>query len=568
MTRSLGTEVLLFGIVAVLLGTSSVPAADDLDLDLGDITETHVMVPMRDGKRLSGYLYLPTGKGPWPGVFEQRYASLKGRGTRQMAARLAAEGFGVLHVNFRGAQESEGTWVGYRALAWGKLQDGYDTCEWLAGRDWCTGKIGTFGSSQGGYAQNFLAVTRPPHLVCQYMVDTGLSLYQEGYRIGGTTRPDRFKGMDANCRVPAHNRALLAEWFAHPEYDSFWEAVDCSRHFDRMNVPCFTIGSWYDFMNQGSIASFQGRQHRGGPRSVRQQKLLIGPWLHGRRNKGNRVGELVYPENAAVDVHASMVGWFDHHLKGKPLARESRAPVRYYVMGAVGEADAPGNTWREADDFPPPARTTSYFLQHNARLSLAESDMIDLTGGTGAATSYNSDPRQPRSIPGRGFPGARDASSFDKQDDVLTFTSETLKRPVEWTGSVKVQLYLSSSAPDTDVIVRISDVYPDGRSILLVDYPWRLRYREGFRKQVLMKPGKVNPVRFRIGWMSQIFNAGHRIRVTIASSGAPLYEPNPQTGKPSTIEFPSDARKAINTIHHSARYASRILAPVRVIRSP
>ncbi len=559
--RALGIRLVLFGL-ALLPGASTVNAADDLDF--GDVTETRVMVPMRDGKRLSGYLYLPQDKGPWPGVFEQRYASLTGRGTRLLAAKLASAGYGVLHVNFRGAQESEGTWVGYRALAWGKLQDGYDTCEWLAGRKWCTGKIGTFGSSQGGYAQNYLAVTRPPHLSCQYMVDTGLSLYHEGYRLGGTTRPERFKGMDRNCRVAAHNRALMAEWFEHPEYDEYWEAVDCTRHFGRMNVPCFTIGSWYDFMNQGSVASFQGRQHRGGPASAGRQKLLIGPWLHGRRNKGNRIGELVYPENASVDVHRSMVGWFDHHLKGTPLAAAARPTVRYYVMGAIGEAGAPGNLWREADDFPPTARTTSYFLQHGGGLGLDEPDMTD---GTGAATSYTSDPRHPRSIPGRGFPGARDASGFEKQDDVLTFTSGKLKQPVEWTGAVEVQLYVSSSAADTDVLVRISDVYPDGRSILLVDYPWRMRYREGFRKQVLMKPDRVHPVRFRVGWMSQIFNAGHRIRVTVASTGSPLYEPNPQTGKPETIEFPADARKAINTIHHSSRYSSRILAPVRAARS-
>ena len=556
--RTIVNRLVLAGLVVVLSSVSTVTAADDLDF--GDVTETRVMVPMRDGKRLSGYLYLPKGKGPWPGVFEQRYASLKGKGTRLLAAKLASEGYGVLHVNFRGAQESEGTWVGYRALAWGELQDGYDTCEWLAGRKWCTGKIGTFGSSQGGYAQNFLAVTRPPHLTCQYMVDTGLSLYEEGYRLGGTTRPDRFKGMDANCRVPAHNRALMAEWFAHPDYDEYWAAEDCSRHFGRMNVPCFTIGSWYDFMNQGSIASFQGRQNRGGPGSVGQQKLLIGPWLHGRRNKGNRVGELVYPQNAAVDVHGSMIDWFAHPLKGKKLSAAARPTVRYYVMGAVGEAAAPGNIWREAHDFPPKARTTSYFLQHSGGLGLDEPDMTD---GTGAATSYTSDPRHPRSIPGRGFPGARDASGFEKQDDVLTFTSGKLGQPVEWTGAVEVQLYVSSSAPDTDVLVRISDVYPDGRSILLADYPWRMRYREGFRKQVLMNRDRVYPVRFRVGWMSQIFNTGHRIRVTVASTGSPLYEPNPQTGKPATIEFPSDARKAINTIHHSRRYSSRILAPVR-----
>ena len=110
--------------------------------------------------------------------------------------------------------------------------------------------------------------------------------------------------------------------------------------------------------------------------------------------------------------------------------------------------------------------------------------------------------------------------------------------------------------------MRVSDVYPDGRSILIVDYPWRARYREGFDHEVLMQAGEVHKLAFPVGWMSQIFNKGHRIRVTITSTGAPLYEPNPQTGKPLTIDFPADAVKATNTIHHNRRFASKIIAPV------
>lgn len=526
------------------------------EIDFGDVTEQHVMVPMRDGKRLSVYLYQPAGKGPWPAVFEQRYASLTGRSTRLASARLAAEGFVVAMVNFRGTHLSEGTWVGYRALQWGELQDGYDTCEWLAKQQWCTGKIGTFGSSQGGYAQNYLAVTAPPHLVCQYMTDTGLSLFQEGYRIGGTTRPERFKGMDRVCRNPEDNRRLLAEWFAHPHYDEYWQAEDCTRHFDKMNVPCFTIGSWYDFMNQGSVASFIGRQHNGGEKSRGQQQLLIGPWLHGRLNKGNKVGELVYPENAAWAVHEHMVRWFNHYLKDEDNGADRDSTVRYYVMGAVGEDGAPGNVWRSADDFPPKARAVPMYLHDGGGLSDTK------PANRNASTGYLSDPLHPMEIPGRSFPGARDARAFESQKQVKTFTTEPLKAPVEWTGRVQAELYVSSDAPDTDFIVRVSDVYPDGRSILIVDYPLRARYREGFDKEVLMTPGQVYRVAFPIGWMSQIFNTGHRIRVTVASTGAPLYEPNPQTGKPLTIEFPDDARAAVNTIYHNSVHASRIIAPV------
>lgn len=547
---------LAFALALVWIPAVGASAGDKIAAEIKPITETHLMIPMRDGKRLSAYLYMPPGKGPWPVVFEQRYADLRGAATRKWAARLAKEGFVVALVNFRGAGLSEGTWVGYRALGWGKLQDGYDACEWLATQKFSTGKVGTFGSSQGGFAQNFLAVTRPPHLVCQYMEDTGLSLFHEGYRLGGTTRPERFKAMRKVCRVPEDNDRLLEEWFRHPHYDDYWRNEDCTLHFGKMNVPCFTLGSWFDFMNQGSVLSFQGRQHRGGPNSRGKQQLVIGPWLHGRGNRTNKIGEMAFPENAVWPQHDYMVRWFKYWLLGEKNGIDTEPSVRYYVVGAVGEKDAPGNVWRTAKDWPPPHVMTPLYLHDGGRLS------PNAPTGPGASTSYRSDPHNPMKIFGGGFPGARDARAFEKQAEVRTFTTPPIETSVQWTGRVKAELWFSSTAPDTDVIVRVSDVYPDGKSILLIDYPWRLRYRETFEREVLMRKAQVYKVAFDVGWLSQVFNKGHRIRVTIASTGAPFYEPNPQTGKALTIAFPRDARAAINTIHHKRGYASRLLAPV------
>lgn len=547
---------LLAAFVVTLISATTAHAQDKSDLDLKPITEKHAMIPMRDGKHLSAYLYFPPGKGPWPVVFEQRYADLRGAATRKGAAKLAEEGFVVALVNFRGTHLSEGTWVGYRALGWGKLKDGYDTCEWLASQQWSTGKVGSFGSSQGGFAQNFLAVTQPPHLVCQYMEDTGLSLFHEGYRLGGTTRPERFKTMAKICREPDDNRKLMEEWFRHPLYDDYWRDEDCTLHFAKMNVPCFTLGSWYDFMNQGSIASFQGRQHQSGADSRGKQQLVIGPWLHGRGNRTNRIGEMVYPENANWPQHEHMVRWFKRYLRGEDNGIEKEPTVRYYAMGAVGENAAPGNVWRTAKDWPPPHTPTPLYLHGDGVLSWKAP-----TEET-AATSFKSDPFKPMQIAGAAFPGAKDARAFERQADVRTFTTAPLEKPIEWTGRVKAELFLSSTARDTDVIVRVSDVYPDGKSILIVDYPWRLRYREGFDREVFMEPGKVYKVAFDVGRMSQIFNKGHQIRVTIASTGAPLYEPNPQTGTPLTIAFPKNVVAATNTIHHNRVNASRIIAPL------
>jgi putative CocE/NonD family hydrolase len=137
-----------------------------------------------------------------------------------------------------------------------------------------------------------------------------------------------------------------------------------------------------------------------------------------------------------------------------------------------------------------------------------------------------------------------------------------LQAPLEVTGRIKAEMFVSSTAKDTDFILRVSDVYPDGRSILLMDYPLRARYREGFERQKLLKPGEVAKLAWDIGWTSIIFNKGHRIRVTIASTGAPFYEPNPQTGGPITHFVTDPGVPAINTIWHDAARDSRVILPV------
>ena len=542
--------VLFFFVVSFLR------AADLPKLDFGSVREEHVMIPMRDGKHLSAYLYFPPRSGKVPAVFEQRYADITSAGSRKAAAKFAEGGFVIALVNYRGTHESEGVYRGYLGLQGGPLRDGYDVCEWLAAQPWCTGKVGTYGGSQAGYAQNYLAVTQPPHLVAQYMTDTGLSLYQEGYRIGGATKPQRFIKGGTVARELADNTAMLKEWDQHPDYDDYWRDEDASLHFDKMNLPCFTIGSWFDFMCQGSVASFIGRQQHGGPESRGHQQLIIGPWLHGGYPKSNKIGDLVFPENAVFDVYPHMIKWFNHFLKGEANGVEKEITVRYYVMGAVDEVGAPGNVWREAADFPPAASTTEWFLHSNGSLSPVKPTV------PAASTSYASDPERPMSLPFTGFPGAKDARPFEEQAEVRTWTSEVLDQPLEVTGRIKAEVFVSSTAKDTDFVLRVTDVYPDGRSILLMDYPLRARYREGFDHQKLLVPGEVAKLAWDIGWTSIIFNKGHRVRVTIASTGAPFYEPNPQDGGPITHFITGPGTAAINTVWHDAGHASHVILPV------
>ena len=533
-------------------------------LDLGSVTEKQLWIPMRDGVRLFSFVYFPAGDGPWPVLFQQRLNVTSRDSDRKAAAALAEKGYVIATVYFRGAQQSEGDWMGYRALGWGKHRDGYDICEWLAAQPWSTGRIGSFGNSQGGFAQNFLAVAQPSHLVAQYMVDTSLSLFHEGYRMGGTTRPERFRTSISKMgvpRVPGQHDKLMEEWFRHPAYDDYWKEEDSSLHLDRMNVPGFIVGSWYDLMCPGTIRSFVGRQHQGGPNARGRQQLLLGPWLHAGAPKPSKVGELQYPDNARFDVNAHMIRWFDHYLKGIDNGVNRDPAVRYYVMGAAGEPGAPGNVWREAADWPVADRPTPYYFHAGGKLSQ------ETPGAAAEATTYLSDPRAPATIsypgvPVTSFPGARDARRFESQPNVLTFSTEVLAAPVEWTGRVRANLFVSSTAKDTDFIVRVSDVYPDGRSILIMDSILRARYREGFEREVLMEEGKVYEIGFDVGWLSLIFNRGHRIRITVASTGAPFYEPNPNTGEALTMDFPEKTVVAQNTIHHNRRYSSHVIAPI------
>jgi predicted acyl esterase len=177
--------------------------------DAASIREEHVMVAMRDGVRLSVLLFTPPGdEGPWPGLLQQIYGDTSGSGPAMR--RLAAHGYVVAMQNFRGCQQSEGRYQGYRALGFGEHQDGYDTVEWLAALPQCDGQVGTMGGSQAGFAQNFTAVAAPPSLKCQYMSNTGLSLFEEGYRLGGLTRYERFQtAMISACRDPADNSKLI-----------------------------------------------------------------------------------------------------------------------------------------------------------------------------------------------------------------------------------------------------------------------------------------------------------------------------------------------------------------------
>jgi putative CocE/NonD family hydrolase len=387
------------------------------------------------------------------------------------------------------------------------------------------------------------------------MVDFGASLFHHGYRIGGAARPERFRGMCETAGAAEDGEAMLAEQLRHPTYDSWWDVENTMLHFDKMAAPSFLIGSWFDRVNLGVVDTWAGRRkaHPG------KQQLILGPWVHGRYNKDTvEVGELTFPEQSKFSVTEHQMRWFDRYLKGEANGMEKDPAVRYYTMGACGELGAPGHEWREAEDWPVPSKPTPYYLLDGGRLS-------DDSGARAGQSSseWRSDPYNPPVLEGRQPQSGIDQRPFEEHAGVKTFTTEPLAEPVEWTGLVKAKLFVSSTARDTDAIVRLTDVYPDGRSILLSDMVRRLRFRNGFEKEELLEPGEVVPVEIDITWLSHVFNRGHRVRVTVCSAGAPYWEVNPQTGEAIGADLPKKMQPARNAVWHAGGHRSALIAPVR-----
>lgn len=511
-----------------------------------------VMVPMRDGVRLATDVYFPEGEGPFPVILlRSPYDRKLGEGIAQDAAR---RGYVMVVQNTRGRFGSEGENLPFETDGWGKLRDGEDTVEWIARQPWCNGKIGTWGGSALGITQYLLAGTGTKKVTAQHITVGAPSLYHGVVYWGGVFRKAMIEDW---LRISAFSPDALHLWTSHPTYDAYWRERDMTTRYRYTHAPAIHIGGWYDIFAQATIDAFVGMQTRGGPGARGKQKLLMGPWTHGVFQE--KAGELTFPnaKNPPVTAH-DIWKWFDHYLKGVDNGVDREPAVTYYVMGDVTDRSAPGNEWRTADRWPPVNATpTPFYLHPDRSLSVQKPE-------EGGMLSYTYDPKDP--VPTVGGPrltlpaGAMDQRRIESRPDVLVFTSEPLREPVEVTGRVKVILWASSDAPDTDFVAKLCDVYPDGRSINICEGILRARFREGFSREKLLQPG--TPYRFEIDlWSTSIvFNKGHRIRVHITSSNAPAFDPNPNTGEP--FRASERTRPAHNTIYMDTKRPSHILLPV------
>lgn len=558
-----------------------------------NLVREDVTVPMRDGIKLGAILYRPDAPGKFPGiVYRTPYGIDDYDAYAEFPLKAAKQGYAVLLVDVRGRLRSEGEFEAYR----NEKQDGYDVIEWMGTQAFCTGKVGTYGGSYPGIVQWLAMSQAPPHLAAAAPEMTPIGSHHFFYYGGAFSHPwidwfvpyifaDKRKRAndtsgpwddepateewEKSDRKKWYQYRPLADlpimkkyapeyyaWLAHPEQSSWWDFVNTEKDFGKMRNPAFLESGWYDaaYGPEGATRGFNKLKKEAATPEAREQNVLIlGPWNHTSLNtRKTKFGDVEFGPSAGMDYDAELLRFFDRQLKGKP-ATGGLPPVSIFVMGV--------NQWRAETEWPlTRAVPTSFYL---SGIGAAKNGTLVAKAGKELRDTYVFDPANPfwdKSYE-KSYP--YDQRENESRSDVLTYTSDVLTEDVEVTGEIVAELFVSSGATDTDFSITLSDVYPDGQSINLhgLDAGYlRMRYRSGFEFQELLKPGEVYKIRIGQVYTANVFKKGHRIRLSITSSKAPHYDPNPNTGK--VISEEKNLIPARNTVHHGGKTPSRIILPV------
>lgn len=591
-----------------------------------------VMVPMRDGIKLATDIYFPApGGAPNDGKFPvvlERTPYNKAAGS-SAAAHVVPHGYIVIFQDVRGRYKSEGRWRPIRD----DPNDGFDTAKWIGAQPWSNGSIGTMGTSYGGATQHALAIANAPYIKAMIPRNAMSDFGRYGVRHNGafelrffnwvltlgvpTTEANRNAAalraaedpaaaaelLDMGMHVRDYVRGLplrpgttplkfapdyeawLIEAMSHGDHDDFWKNSGSSvvDHLaEYKDVPEYHTTGWYDSWG-AQVANLNFVELRKAKHSL--QRLIVGPWIHSSENH-DFAGQAQFTEDAALDLWAFHLRWFDRWLKGIDNGVDREPPVRIYVMGG-GDAHKTtegrifvGGHWRNEQEWPL-ARTqaTPYYLHSGGVLSPDKP-------ADAAPIRYLFDPRNPvptlgGNISSQGtlmFQGAADqrcstdfwlctdSRPLSARNDILVFQTPPLVSDTEVTGRLIVKLWAASNALDTDFTAKLIDVYPPskdfpgGVDLNIADSIVRARYHNGFGKAELLKPGQPYEFTIEMYPTSLVFPRGHRIRLDISSSNFPRFDVNPNTGEP--LNNNRRWQTAENTIYLNAQHPSHIVLPV------
>ncbi|MBI3743928.1 MAG: CocE/NonD family hydrolase [Chloroflexi bacterium] len=566
----------------------------------------NVEARMRDGVVLRSDVYLPEGGGKHHVLICRTPYDKTNISQLYDAKRIARRGYAVVIQDVRGAFASDGEYYPFLTCR----EDGYDTVEWAAAQPWSNGRVGMFGGSAMGITQWLAAVEAPPHLFAIAPAVTASDLhdgwiYQSGALLLGFALswainlsrrwlethkselpPEKYAAWDkaladatANgsahyLHLPLTNQPLLRdlaryyyEWLAHPSEDAYWKRWKIQDLHDRVKVPVFNLGGWYDIFIGGTMRNYAGMRERGGAAQSRSgTRLVVGPWFHGQGPTTLPEGWIDVVHGASqqdVDMNGQWLRWMDHWLKGEANGVDRDAPVRVYTLGE--------KRWQDFPSWPPPnVDYQAWHFHSGGRANTASGDgrLDRMAPEQEPRDDYIYDPADPAPTAGGGlccqpmmsFGGAYDQRPIEARNDVLVYTSAPLERDLEVTGPVVVKLWASTSAVDTDFTAKLVDVHPDGLAQNLCDNIARARYHKSPAKPVRLRSNRVYPYTIDLYATSNLFKAGHRIRVEISSSNFPRFDRNLNTGGVNATE--SVGVRAQQHVYHDRLRPSHIILPV------
>lgn len=600
--------------LVLLACTLALPVAAQASDTCTYTMDTDVPATMRDGTILRADVFTPTASDTFP-VILLRLPYNKDRAQTYVYASpgyYASQCYNVVVQDVRGQYKSDGIFYTFRDEA----TDGYDTIEWAAGLPKSNGRVGMYGFSYPGASQWLAAALRPPHLVTIIPAMTS-SDYHDGWTYEGGALDLSFAEdwpltTIANSAVRRYpdgaaldaemNQAVIDEftiwywylplkdfpplhpedprvapyffdWLRHPDNDAYWQQWSIRSRYDQITVPVLNFDGWYDIFIDGALENFNGmRKHAGSNVARKGTQLVVGPWLHLPWSRD--VGQINFGPEADNPIDQLQLRWFDFWLKGISNGVDKDPKVRIFVMGA--------NKWRTANQWPLPGTVYQKYYLHSKGdantvsgdgwLSTKKPEVNDDAHARSrrrieeaAIDRYTYNPADPVPSIGGRFQASVPGGPYDQRPvlgrpDVLVYTTAPLENDVEVTGPISVTLYASSSAKDTDFTAKLDDVYPDGTSMLIEYGIQRARYRDSGTNPTLIKPGKIYEYKIKVWPTSNLFKAGHRIRLEISSSNFPMWDRNPNTGHP----FAQDAamQEADQTIYHDIHHPSHITLPI------
>jgi putative CocE/NonD family hydrolase len=549
------------------------------------LREFNVRVAMRDGVELVADVYRPDTDAPVPVVVARTPYGKNTEFAYKKALLYVSRGYAFIWMDVRGRGDSPGEFLPHRD----EPADGYDTIEWAARQPWSDGKVITWGQSYLGYIQWLTAVQQPPSLAAMVIyvppsdpfVDwpTGVHLpmevcwfrlidgraYQYCDSIDFDTAYKHLPLMTMDEAAGYHSEHWRADLSHPPSDQEYWGPKNFQDRFGEIDVPIVHVTGWYDDVQPGTTLSFAGMINEAPTEETRRaQRLVIGPWDHGlTRRRDRQLGPVNFGPGADFDLDDYEIRFLDHYVRGEDNGVDAEPRAQLFVMGS--------NEWTTEDEYPI-ARTewTPLYLSSAGKANTRFGDGTlswDQPAAEGKDT-YRYDPADP--VPyltestSHQIGGPDDYSEVEERADVLVYSTPVLESDVQVTGPVRLKLYASSDGLDTDFTAKLVDVHPDGFCQRLTDGIVRGRFRDGMMEEKPLEPGTVHEFEVDLWNTSQVFQAGHRIRLEVSSSAFPKYDRNLNTGGP--LATGTDMRVAENEVRHGGAYASHLILPVIPLR--